>query len=84
MRTFTVTEQANSRENVVTEYQGFNRAFVPSQMDLIAVTICEGELDVYVMDDTKEARMQFVKYLTNLAESGHENAQIVGIYKRAK
>lgn len=62
-------------------YKGFDRAYKPSEMELVALVKVEDSIDVYVLDDTKEARTEFVRFI---AEERDEHAVIIGVYKRSK
>lgn len=65
-------------EGEVAGYKGFNRSFKPSQMDLIAVVLVEGEVELYVLDDDRQARTELVRYLTEQSPQ----AVIAGVYRR--
>lgn len=77
-RTFTVDDGEGTD---LACYKGFNANRKPSDMDLVGIIKVEGSFELYVLDDTKEARMEFVRYVS---EQFGEYAQIVGIYRRSK
>ena len=65
----------------VSKYTGFNRSFNPaSEVEFVCLVQVEDWIEVYVLDDTKEARMELVRYL---AESECEGT-ILGVYKRTR
>jgi hypothetical protein len=63
-------------------YKGFNRDYKGSEMDLVALVNVEGSIEVFVLDDTKLARTEFVRFLAE--QDYYSNATVPGIYKRAK
>lgn len=76
-KTFTVNKNDGSDLQC---YKGFNRSYQPVEMELVAITMTDGELDVWVLDDTREARMEFVRFVSEEEQA----TKIVGIYRRTK
>jgi hypothetical protein len=65
-----------------TVYTGFNRDWNPSQMDILAVCSLDGELDVLVLDNTKDETLkQIAKYVHDQRQKGGKY-KLIGFYTR--
>jgi hypothetical protein len=74
------TVHRNVEEQSVT-YKGFDRKYIASEMELVALVQEEDCVDVYVLDDTQVARREFIRYLS---DENREHLKLIGIYKRTK
>lgn len=74
-RKYTVINEGDSKE-----YFGFNRNYNPVEMDLIAVISVEGDLETFVLEDTKRARLSFVEFLADSEQ--YSSATIIGVFRR--
>lgn len=75
-RTFTVTIHAEEPPKV---YKGFDRMFLPSEMNRVAIILREGSPDMYVLDPGRAAENEFMRYLTDCDDEG---CVVVGIFNR--
>lgn len=67
---------------VVTCYKGFNRDFDPANTDQIAVATWDGEIELFAIDDHPQARLEFVRYVTERAEQTGGEWKIIGVFTR--
>lgn len=82
-RSWTVTAQTEGDPvaKVIATYKGFNKT-IDSQADILAVVCCDGDMELFALDDTKgHPAAELVRYLAE-QEVGH--VRIMGIFNRVK
>jgi len=72
-RSFTVRHADGSEET----YLGFDKDFRPSELNTVVLTLCDGEIEVYAMDDSG-GKTDLLRYLCDMSP----NSIIIGYYKR--
>lgn len=77
-RTWTLTDEEGTEGRI---YRGFNKNFNPIHLELVAILLQDGEIDMYALEDSKQARSSFVRYV---ADELPESVVVAGIYRRGK
>jgi hypothetical protein len=69
-------------DGTIEAYKGFNRDFRPSEVNRVAIAMWDGELEIWAIDDDKQAESEWVRYITERSERDGGTWTIVGIFNR--